>query len=74
MAKFKSNEKFDIPNGIYRAIWVNDKITFYGYGKTYEFFIQGYISGCDKTEKREGFVELINGLVYVDDNKDWITE
>lgn len=73
MAKFKSDKVFDLPNGVYSAIWVGDRITFLGYGHPYVFFTQRDRPGSFKTEMWEGSVELMNGIANVDDTKGWIS-
>lgn len=73
MSKFKSDKVFDLPNGLYESIWVRDRISFWGYGKGYVFFVDGDKPGGHKTEKWEGTVELINGIVHVDDKQGWIS-
>ncbi len=73
MSKFKSDKVFDLPNGIYGAIWMESRISFRGYGKTYTFFSERFAQGGYKTELWEGTVELRNGIAYVDDKQGWIS-
>lgn len=73
MSKFKSDKVFDLPNGLYSAIWVDDRITFWGYGKPHVFFTEQYKPGFFKTEKWEGSVKLMNGIANADDSKGWIS-
>lgn len=73
MSKFKSDKTFDLPNGLYSAIWIESRISFRGYDSVYTFFTKEYVEGGYKTELWEGTIELINGIAYVDDKQGWIS-
>ena len=73
MSKFKSDKVFDLPNGLYGAIWSESRITFRAYGVTYIFFTERFAQGGYKTVLWEGTVELINGIAHADDRQGWIS-
>jgi hypothetical protein len=60
--RIKSENKLELPNGLYTACWHEGRVKIWGYGKENHFVVNEV-----KAEPYMCTVELINGIAYIND-------